>query len=262
MPIGKKIIKNHIKGFKTEIDDVSSNQEKFFNWFRESGEDIQETFNKGRNDFNYHFASPLSKYMKNFKDKTILEIGCGGGRLLATSAELFKFSIGIDIHNQLKLVDDYIRKNYSDNFKLIQNNGHNIPIKDNSIDIVYSFLVFQHVEKIDIFKGYINEIHRILKFNGIAIIYFGRFVKFSYGSTKRIHNLLDYLIELIYLQKGYKEFLSEVNSTNLIISKRYAKALFKNSGFKILKNFISCENIENKKFQYGRQYGFILSKNH
>lgn len=190
--------RGHIVGFQEEIKKAGKDSvEKFFTWFNESC-DINETFVRGAWDFSIHFAYPLAKYLEHPESKDALEIGHGGGRILASACRHFRKVVGIDIHDNNTLVTDELNNRGITNFELKQTDGITIPIPDNSIDVAYSFIVLQHVEKIDIFIHYIQETYRVLKPNGIAVLYFGRFHRFSLNRKTRIRYLFDQVAELFF----------------------------------------------------------------
>ena len=83
------MIKNHIIGFKKEISDVEKkSKDSFFTWF-DGGKSADYAFVKGSWDFSTHIAKYLINYVDNPENKSILEIGYGGGRLLSAASKYF-----------------------------------------------------------------------------------------------------------------------------------------------------------------------------
>ena len=81
---GTQKINNHISGFKEEVQKASQQEiGTFFNWFDESGGDIDTNFLKGQCEFSFYILMSLMEVLKDMKRKTCLEIGYVGGRLLA-----------------------------------------------------------------------------------------------------------------------------------------------------------------------------------
>jgi ubiquinone/menaquinone biosynthesis C-methylase UbiE len=180
MAIGKTVeTRGHVVGFKEEISRAaSSSDDEFFSWF-DSAKDKNAAFIRGSWDFMVHIALPCSQFLSTPEDKVALEIGHGGGRMLAAASRYFRNLIGIDVHDNNEKVDRELIARGINNYRLIRTEGKEIPIDDNSIDCVYSFIVLQHVEKIDVFNNYLIEAHRILKPGGFAVLYFGRKYTFS-----------------------------------------------------------------------------------
>lgn len=253
------MIKNHIVGFKKEISEAEQkSKDSFFTWF-DGGKNADDSFVKGAWDFSTHIAKYLVKYIDSPEDKTILEIGYGGGRLLSTASKYFKKAIGIDIHNCRKIVEKELKSRGVNNFKLIENSGTDIPIEDSSVDVIYSFIVLQHVEKIKIFNQYVAQAYRVLKPGGIAILYFGRYCKFSVGRKSKIFYCIDRIIEKIVLLKGFKEIPAQINCINLLVSLNYAKRTSKKVGFIVCQELVS-KRINSDGTNYGLQHGLVLKK--
>ncbi len=235
---------------------------EFLKWFN-GGENIISIINSGYYDFFSKILKPIiyEKTKNNSKQLICLEIGCGGGRILNAACKYFGKAIGTDIHNSFNVLNKFLSFE-NNNFELKKITNNKIPVADKSIDFIYSFIVFQHILKITVFKDYLSEIKRILKNDGVIIIYFGRprfFSKkqFKYSFLNFITFTLDRIFyESIFLnlfKKGYSEnYNVKVNHVNLTVSLLKAKKMFKKSGFEIKEKGYSKNN---KK--YGTQYYFI-----
>ena len=239
MPTGDAIeTRDHITGFKEEISKAASrSDDDFFTWFNES-KDKDSAFVRGHWDFSYHILGPAWKYITTPEEKIALEIGYGGGRILAAASRYFGKVIGIDVHENSEFVDTELRRQGISNLKLLCTDGSSIPVDSGTMDFVYSFIVLQHVEKYGIFLNYLKETHRVLKPGGIAVLYFGRKSYFSLCKKSTLLLLAYIVLETILLSRGYKEFPARVNETNLVISILHAKRLSKSIGFKILNSMV------------------------
>jgi 2-polyprenyl-3-methyl-5-hydroxy-6-metoxy-1,4-benzoquinol methylase len=102
-----------------------------------------------------------------FKDKSVLEIGCGVGIDLARFASGGARVTGIDLaEKSIELA----RKNFdfqSLKGDLKTGNGEELECKDNSFDCVYAHGVIQYTANA---QAMIDEIHRVLKPGGTAIL--------------------------------------------------------------------------------------------
>jgi len=261
MPSDKDIDnRSHIHGFQEEISKMrKASKETFFTWFN-NDKDLDESFIRGSWDFIYYILYPTIKHLNYVENKTILEIGYGGGRMLAAATRFFKNAIGIDIHDENDYVLEEFKRRGINNVNLFKSNGKSLPIVNNSVDLVYSFIVFQHIEKIEIFKQYLKETYRVLKDNGIAVLYFGRVYKFSFNKNSKMSYFLDRIYENLKLKDGYVEIPAKINETNLKVSLSYAKKTTKKLGFQILKVLTSRRKIPDEINFYGRQYGLVLRK--
>ncbi len=101
-------------------------------------------------------------------DETMLEIGCGIGRMTRAFASLFSTVYGIDISPEMIAQGQYYLADYP-NVHLSVASGTDLhQFGDASIDFCFSYLVFQHIPDPGITVGYIHEIGRVLKLGGIA----------------------------------------------------------------------------------------------
>ncbi len=249
---------SHIAQFKDAISEAANESpDQFFTWFNQAA-DLQASFLRANWDFGHHIARPLTPLLRKPEELTALEIGYGGGRLLSVAARHFSKVIGVDVHPQSEKVFEMLASRGIQNAELHTASGNSLPVPNDSVDVVYSFIVLQHVEKIEIFNAYLEETFRILKPGGLALLYFGRWS----GSNQRsqIAYWLDSLLENIKLPKGYLEIEAEVNHTNLLVTKRYVKAKTKQLGFEFLKFCFSYKNIPDGYGRIGGQHGILLRK--
>jgi len=95
-----------------------------------------------------------------------LEIGCGPmflGQEIATKAKLV---IGIDFSpTVLKIADRMFQKQGIKNYLLILGDIQQMPIKDNSIDLIYGGGVIEHFKNT---QKCVNELYRVLEKGGIS----------------------------------------------------------------------------------------------
>ncbi len=112
-------------------------------WLDESFETIQELFNG----------------IVKSSNGIVLDLGCGCGAHYSILEGKSKRVIGLDISSDaLK-----IYKMSGKNEKLVNGDGCNLPIKSNSIDMVFTSEVIEHVRNPEIFT---SEISRVLKIGG------------------------------------------------------------------------------------------------
>ncbi|CAI3704967.1 Methyltransferase domain-containing protein [Clostridium neonatale] len=136
------------------------------------------------------------------KDKIVLDIACGtgyGSHILSQNA---KYVYGVDISKE---TIDYCNENYKqDNLSYMEGSISEIPIEDNSIDVIVSFETIEHVTE-ELQEQFLREIPRVLKEDGVLII-----------STpdKKIYSDIPQYTNEFHIKEFYKEefknFLSEV----------------------------------------------------
>ena len=120
--------------------------------FRESGERVYK---------NLIAADNLTRGKEN-----ILDFGCGVGRLTEFMAKDFKKVIGVDISSTM-LAQARQRLKSLKNAEFLEIDGQSIPLPDDSIDFVFSYLVFQHIKERKMVRGAFKSIYRVLKPGGI-----------------------------------------------------------------------------------------------
>lgn len=114
----------------------------------------------------------LNKLLETQNNNIVLDLGCGTGRFLN------KANYGVDASE--KMIE--LAKKKFPNKKLFINDAANTEFEDEKFDVVFSFHLLMHLDKIKIIE-IINEAHRILKTGGRLI--------FDIPSTKR-RKLLNY----------------------------------------------------------------------
>jgi SAM-dependent methyltransferase len=108
-------------------------------------------------DEEHFLRSTLETYGPRNKDANIVEIGCGKGAL----SEIHPGYVGIDLsHRALK---SQVKTN-----RAIQGDAENLPLKDDSVDFLFSFATLEHVPNP---HRAIGEIERVMKPNGVALIH-------------------------------------------------------------------------------------------
>jgi ubiquinone/menaquinone biosynthesis C-methylase UbiE len=96
---------------------------------------------------------------------TVLEIGCGVGRLAQHLAPYCRRWIGCDVSpNMLKFARERLAA--FSNIELVETSGYDLaPIEDASIDMVYCTVVFMHLDEWERY-GYVEEAFRVLRPGG------------------------------------------------------------------------------------------------
>jgi SAM-dependent methyltransferase len=99
-------------------------------------------------------------------DDTVLEIGCGVGRMTHRLAELAARVIATDVSQEML---DRAAKNLietrSVDYVLVAGDG-SLPVPDASVDLVFSYITLQHVPSRDAQLRYLHESLRVLRTGG------------------------------------------------------------------------------------------------
>jgi len=206
-------------------------------------EDIDQAFRSGFKNFYFSvLRNPVPMLLRDPENGVALEIGYGGGRLVYAASFLFKQVIGVDIHQYGDFVSSLLESRHIENARLYQSDGRTLPVDDESVDFVYSFIVFIHLSSPGVLEKYLSETFRILKPGGIASLYYGR--PYSYHTrtsknalVKMVYSMIEPLAELFILDlfgNGYRTFPNaEANGVSLMVSRRRMRKLSKGLGFEI-----------------------------
>jgi ubiquinone/menaquinone biosynthesis C-methylase UbiE len=176
--------------------------------------------------------------------KTCLEIGSGSGAhsALMKSKGASVISVDITIERCVSTYKKLTLINGADSL-VVNCNAENIPIKDESLDFVYSNGVLHHADNT---KRCINEVHRVLKPNGRAIIslycrqsaeyYFNLIPKaIIFGSIFKHKKEANWLGEIT---EGKTKYTNIKNPITRVYNKSEIKDLFSN--FKLISLRKNC----------------------
>lgn len=111
----------------------------------------------------------LQSFVGVKQDDVVLEIGAGVGRVGSVVAPLCKEWIGIDVSENMV---SHIRRRLGahPNVRALANSGYDLaPIPSASVDLVYSTVVFMHLDEWDRFS-YVSEAFRVLKPGGRLLV--------------------------------------------------------------------------------------------
>jgi ubiquinone/menaquinone biosynthesis C-methylase UbiE len=103
---------------------------------------------------------------------TMVEIGCGLGRMTHRFAERFGRVYAVDVSPEMlrRAKTQWVGLT---NVDFVLGHGNDFPgIVDRSVDFVFSYIVLQHVPDQTIVKDYLRETARVLKPGGLAYLQF------------------------------------------------------------------------------------------
>lgn len=161
--------KESLKKCKHKWDKLSREDAKYYIWSNNRNQTDEEFRDSGKQDYeNLIIKDPfLQEHLSQIFAKTMLEIGCGIGRMTEFFAQDFQSVKAIDISSEM-INFAKIRLGYIQHIDFIETDGSTIPLPNNSIDFAFSFIVFQHITSCKIIEQYFYEINRVLNKKGIA----------------------------------------------------------------------------------------------
>ncbi len=97
------------------------------------------------------------------KQMTVLEIGCGAGRVTRALARLFGQVYAVDVSGEMIRLARHALKDQTNAF-LFQNNGKDLTVlPEREFDFAFSSIVFQHIPSREVIESYVREVHRLLR---------------------------------------------------------------------------------------------------
>ncbi|MDQ6677354.1 MAG: class I SAM-dependent methyltransferase [Acidobacteriota bacterium] len=104
---------------------------------------------------------------KDPRRMTVIEIGCGVGRVTRALAEVFGTVHGVDVSGEMvrRAADE---NRAIENAHFWQNNGTDLAVLgEMQVDFAFSSIVFQHIPSRAVIENYVSEVHRLLRPGGL-----------------------------------------------------------------------------------------------
>jgi ubiquinone/menaquinone biosynthesis C-methylase UbiE len=125
-----------------------------------------ESFLKsGEEDYQQLAAPRLSALGFEPLGKTMLEVGCGVGRVTRSFAGRFARVYALDVSEEMLQRGRALHQDY-DNLVWLHGDGERFELPDDSVDFAFSYLTLQHMPSTNLALGCVREILRVLKPNG------------------------------------------------------------------------------------------------
>lgn len=148
---------------------------------KNTGERMVPEFSRGTLEYGEHVvryagAAPI------VKNKVVLDIASGSGYGTAMLAKTAKKVFGVDYNNEAIA---YAKHMYgAKNITFLQGSATDIPLKDNSVDVVVSFETIEHIED---YQQFMKEIKRVLTKKGLLILSTPNDKEFPEGAHYHLH---------------------------------------------------------------------------
>ncbi len=115
-------------------------------------------------EFVWADLKPLAKYTRD--GDTVLDLGCGNGRLYQIFADLQVRYVGIDQSEELIAL---AKKKFPE-ARFLVGNMLDTRVTEQSVDVVYCIAAFQHIPTTELRLQVLREIKRVLKPGGTLIM--------------------------------------------------------------------------------------------
>ena len=123
-------------------------------------------------------------------DDTVLDLGCGIGRLTRPLAARAGHVFAVDVSGEM-LVEARRRNAHLQDVEWLQGDGMSLaPVGDAAVDAVISHVVLRHIPDPSISLGYIREMGRVLRAGGIAAFEFSNHPATHRRRTKGVRERL------------------------------------------------------------------------
>lgn len=143
---------------------------EFLNWF-DATTSVEATAAKAESDWRERITK-FDGYDALAKGRS-LEIGFGGGRLVAQAAKDFTEAVGADIHAAFGRTREFLASQGVQNARLLHRDEL-ATLPDGSCNFIYSFIVFQHFDTLEEVDYYLRHCARLLAKDGRCHIFFGK----------------------------------------------------------------------------------------
>jgi len=105
----------------------------------------------------------LMPWLPNRNDLSVLDLGSGTGFFTELLASRYQQVTGLDISKKML---HFAKDNRNKSIRWLEADAYKIPLQDNSIDFVYSNLMIQWCDPLDLV---LNEVMRVLKPGGLFV---------------------------------------------------------------------------------------------
>lgn len=144
-----------------------------------------------------HIFGRFMLHQEFFSDKTVVDVGCGNGRIGRLVAPLAKNYYGLDLSESVYAFPKYLE---SKNITLVRASGTDLPLNNGIADVTICWGVLHHMN--EPMKG-LNELVRVTKPGGSILI-------FIYSKAYKARKNLNEFAKNISQEKGH-ELLESVS---------------------------------------------------
>lgn len=127
---------------------------------------ISAEFSKTRQNLDWPEIYHFKKYFKS--GQTILDLGCGNGRLLNSLQDFQLNYFGLDNSPELLNFAKVLHPELADKFICAE--MFDLPYSDNQFDVIVCLATFHHLPNLELRQKALAEMHRVLKPQGLVLM--------------------------------------------------------------------------------------------
>lgn len=254
MAIGTDIVepRDVTAGYLREYERLKDSQ---FAGFFFDHPDLAASLRSGAWDFSYHVAAKCMPFLQ--ATDSVLDVGCGAGRMLHQAAYHFDRAHGIDLHYRGDLVEQCCREHGVRNASYSPYDGRTFPFGAAAFDLIYCAYVLTYVGSLETVRTIVSEVKRTLRGDGVAVVYYGARSTFANERSSVWADRLDRLLERLPPWRKPLTLNTPVNLKNLGLPEPIMLRLCRAAGFRVVATGRSLRP------RRGRRYGgqrFVVLK--
>jgi SAM-dependent methyltransferase len=158
-----------VEKMRREWDERAKENARYYVATARSEWSDDEYFESGRQNVYHEILTDMGNVCrgKDPKEMTVLEIGCGSGRITRTLADVFGQVYAVDISGEMvRQAKEALQDR--PNAHVFQNSGSDLRVLgDIQVDFAFSYIVFQHIPSREVIQSYVSEVYRLLRPGGL-----------------------------------------------------------------------------------------------
>ena len=134
--------------------------------------DLESFIASGEEDFERLVIPILARCNLPAAGKSMLELGCGAGRMTGSFAKRFRHVYAFDLSREMLSRARQMHTDQRNILWLLSNGADLSCVASDSMDFVFSYLVLQHLPEVALTLQYIREMLRVLRPGGVFLFQF------------------------------------------------------------------------------------------
>ena len=175
------------KSIRQDWDDRARKNAFFYIASWRSDWDRDSFFRSGEEDYSRLVESALNRAGFESEGKTVVEVGCGAGRMTRCFAGRFGQVMAVDISSEMQERAKQFLPEFKNIHWILADGATLNGIESSSSDFVFSYLVLQHLPSPDLAQALLREFSRVLRPGGAFLFQYN-------GAPKRSMNLYGRLV--------------------------------------------------------------------